>query len=81
MISLFVLLAAHEAASFKFGLFSKRQQQDSLAHSKHGEITSLPGYSGELASKHYGGYVSVGSRQLYYYLVESERAPADDPVV
>jgi carboxypeptidase C (cathepsin A) len=82
VISLCVFLAVHEAAGLSFGVFSKRQQ-DSLAHSKpnHGEITSLPGYSGQLASKHYGGYISVGSRQLYYYMVESERTPADDPVV
>jgi hypothetical protein len=48
----------------------------------HGEITSLPGFSGPLPSRHFGGYVSVGkSRQLYYYLVESERSLKDDPVV
>ena len=52
------------------------------AHQHHGEITSLPGYDGTFSSKHYGGYISVGGRRnLYYYLVESERNPANDPVV
>lgn len=40
--------------------------------SSHGEITSLPGYSGQLRSKHYGGYITVdekNDRNLYYYLV------------
>ena len=48
-------------------------------------VTRLPGFDGaQLPSKHYAGYVTVnetvGSR-LYYYLVESERDPARDPVV
>lgn len=78
-------LSVVHAAGWSLNLFnSSKQQQDSLAgkhRAKHGEITSLPGYSGELSSKHYGGYIGVGSRKLYYYLVESERSPADDPVV
>jgi carboxypeptidase C (cathepsin A) len=80
MLSL-LLLAVHTAG---FSLFSRQQSsRDSIAKHKpdHGEITSLPGYEGQLTSKHYGGYVSVGSRKLYYYLVESERSPADDPTV
>jgi serine carboxypeptidase-like clade 1 len=48
-------------------------------------VTRLPGFDGaQLPSKHYAGYATVnetvGSR-LYYYLVESERDPARDPVV
>ncbi|OQU78933.1 hypothetical protein SORBI_3008G073700 [Sorghum bicolor] len=48
-------------------------------------VTRLPGFDGaQLPSKHYAGYVTVnehvGSR-LFYYLVESERDPARDPVV
>ena len=48
-------------------------------------VTHLPGFDGaKLPSKHYAGYVTVnetvGSR-LFYYLVESERDPAWDPVV
>ena len=50
-------------------------------------VTSVPGYtagSGALPSKHYAGYVTVDEahgRRLFYYLVESERDPAKDPVV
>lgn len=56
------------------------QQQEWTA--THGQIRALPGYAGaQLTSKHYGGYISVGSKQLYYYMVESERDPANDPVV
>lgn len=47
----------------------------------HGPITQVPGYEGKLPSKHYGGYISVGNKQLYYYMVKSERSPATDPVV
>jgi serine carboxypeptidase-like clade 1 len=53
----------------------------------HGAITAVPGFgsaSGGAAppSRMYGGYVPVGrSKQLYYIMVESERDPANDPVV
>nr|CAB3459646.1 unnamed protein product [Digitaria exilis] len=49
------------------------------------QVTSLPGFSGgKLPSKHYAGYVTVDEghgRRLFYYLVESERDPAKDPLV
>jgi carboxypeptidase C (cathepsin A) len=57
----------------------EQQQQQWVA--THGAITSVPGYEGQLPSKHYGGYITVGNKQLYYYMVESERSPATDPVV
>ncbi|XP_011089617.1 serine carboxypeptidase 1 [Sesamum indicum] len=47
-------------------------------------ITSLPGFSGNLPSKHYAGYVTVDEshgKKLYYYFVESEGNPSKDPVV
>ncbi|CAD6268018.1 unnamed protein product [Miscanthus lutarioriparius] len=48
-------------------------------------VTSVPGFAGgKLPSKHYAGYVTVDEahgRRLFYYLVESEREPAKDPVV
>ena len=51
-------------------------------------VTSVPGYASgggaQLPSKHYAGYVTVDEahgRRLFYYLVESERDPAKDPVV
>ncbi|AQK40469.1 Serine carboxypeptidase-like 20 [Zea mays] len=48
-------------------------------------VTRLPGFDGaKLPSKHYAGYVTVDEHvgsKLFYYLVESERDPARDPVV
>ncbi|KAG2658299.1 hypothetical protein PVAP13_1KG217500 [Panicum virgatum] len=49
------------------------------------EVTEFPGFHGELPSKHYAGYITVGheqqNRHLYYYLATSERNPSLDPVV
>ncbi|KMZ74406.1 putative Serine carboxypeptidase [Zostera marina] len=47
-------------------------------------ITELPGFNGTLLSKHYAGYITVDEttgKKLYYYFVQSERNPAEDPVV
>ncbi|EXB61183.1 Serine carboxypeptidase-like 20 [Morus notabilis] len=47
-------------------------------------ITQIPGFSGTFPSKHYSGYVTVDQnhgRNLFYYFVESERKPSEDPVV
>ncbi|PAN05968.1 hypothetical protein PAHAL_1G186000 [Panicum hallii] len=48
-------------------------------------VTEFPGFHGELPSKHYAGYITVGheqqNRHLYYYLATSERNPTLDPVV
>ncbi|KAL5206451.1 hypothetical protein ABZP36_034660 [Zizania latifolia] len=47
-------------------------------------VRGLPGFDGALPSKHYAGYVTVDEqhgRNLFYYLVESERDPAKDPLV
>ncbi|KAJ8899307.1 hypothetical protein K2173_018281 [Erythroxylum novogranatense] len=57
-----------------------------LAHSapETALVTQIPGFSGTLPSKHYGGYVTIDEthgRRLFYYFVESERNPAKDPVV
>lgn len=41
-------------------------------------VPKLPGAKGALKSKHYAGYLPVdekAGRQLFYYLVESERDP------
>ena len=47
-------------------------------------VTSLPGYQGELPSKHYSGYMHTGdlsgqSGQLHYWFIESQNDPANDP--
>ncbi|KAK3136344.1 hypothetical protein QOZ80_5BG0432180 [Eleusine coracana subsp. coracana] len=49
------------------------------------EVTRVPGFTGaRLPSRHFAGYVTVDERhgrRLFYYLVQSERDPANDPVV
>ncbi|KAL6218501.1 hypothetical protein ACLB2K_011711 [Fragaria x ananassa] len=47
-------------------------------------ITQIPGFNGTLPSKHRSGYVTIderNGRNLFYYFVESERKPSEDPVV
>ncbi|XP_004510209.1 serine carboxypeptidase-like 20 [Cicer arietinum] len=47
-------------------------------------VTQIPGFNGTIPSKHYAGYVTVDEshgRNLYYYFVESEGKPSEDPVV
>eukprot|EP01044_Picomonas_judraskeda_P011311 COSAG03_NODE_1527_length_3932_cov_3.741978_6_plen_86_part_00 len=47
------------------------------------QITKLPGWSKELPSDQYSGYLDAGAgKHLHYWLVESESATAKtDPVV
>lgn len=81
-VTLYLLLCSSTAAAW--GLSWSRTsttEQQNQPKGQHGQIASLPGYAGDLPSKHYSGYISVGSRQLFYYAVESERTPAEDPVV
>ncbi|GMI70872.1 serine carboxypeptidase-like 20 [Hibiscus trionum] len=47
-------------------------------------VTQLPGFSGTFPSKHYSGYVNIDQnhgKNMFYYFVESERNPSEDPVV
>eukprot|EP00729_Bicosta_minor_P019937 gene19937-33852_t len=48
------------------------------------EITSLPGWEGDLPSKMYSGYLKVkgdlGNKYYHYWFVESEGNPNKDPV-
>ncbi|XP_050373394.1 serine carboxypeptidase-like 18 [Argentina anserina] len=47
-------------------------------------VTSLPGYEGDLPFTLETGYVGVGdsnTSQLFYYFVESQRSPAEDPLM
>ena len=44
-------------------------------------VVSLPG-APTLRSAHYAGYLaSTGAKQVYYHFIESESAPASDPIV
>ena len=50
------------------------------------EVTSLPGWPHKLPSKHYSGYLPVGTTSgvpghIHYWFIESENDPANDPVV
>ncbi|KAI4356289.1 hypothetical protein L6164_000321 [Bauhinia variegata] len=56
----------------------------SLSAPESALITQLPGFNGAFPSKHYAGYVTIDEshgRNLYYYFVESESKPSQDPVV
>jgi hypothetical protein len=59
------------------------EPQSVFSHHNH-EITSLPGFSGELPTRQFGGYITVDKkhgRHLYYYMVEAEGNPEEKPVV
>ena len=47
------------------------------------EVTSIPGWSGALPSKHYSGLLPVANstRMLHYYLQEADASPLDKPLV
>ncbi|WCJ37249.1 serine carboxypeptidase-like 20 [Euphorbia peplus] len=47
-------------------------------------ITEIPGFDGTFPSKHYAGYVTIdekNGKKLFYYFVESQGKPSEDPVV
>jgi len=45
------------------------------------EVTSLPGWTGPLRSKQYSGYIQIpGNKFIHYWLIQSERNPATDPL-
>ncbi|RAL43383.1 hypothetical protein DM860_012524 [Cuscuta australis] len=47
-------------------------------------VTHIPGFNGTIPSNHYAGYVTIDEttgKKLFYYFVESQRRPSEDPVV
>lgn len=49
-------------------------------------VEKMPGFAGDLPSKHYSGLLPVGklsgvSGQLHYWFIESTNKPSSDPVV
>eukprot|EP00729_Bicosta_minor_P006265 gene6265-9545_t len=50
------------------------------------EITSLPGWEGDLPTKMYSGYIPVGNTSgtkgmIHYWFITSQNNPETDPVV
>mmetsp|Transcript_62711 Transcript_62711/g.149608 ORF Transcript_62711/g.149608 Transcript_62711/m.149608 type:complete len:481 (-) Transcript_62711:246-1688(-) len=52
-----------------------------LAAPAEDKVSSLPGWSGDLPSTWYSGYLSFGVKHLHYVLVEAETSPQTAPVV
>ena len=45
-------------------------------------ITSLPGWDGDLPSKHYSGYLNITtSKHYHYWFIEAENDPENAPIV
>ncbi|PRQ22320.1 putative peptidase S10, serine carboxypeptidase, alpha/Beta hydrolase [Rosa chinensis] len=44
-------------------------------------VKSIPGFAGDLPFKLYTGYVSVGKAEMFYYFIESEGNPKEDPLL
>ncbi|KAK9941823.1 hypothetical protein M0R45_007516 [Rubus argutus] len=44
-------------------------------------VKSIPGFDGDLPFKLYTGYVRVGKLEMFYYFIESEGNPKEDPLL
>ena len=50
-------------------------------HGAVDEVTSLPGWDGELPSKMYSGFIDTPVGHVHYIFVEAEASPKTAPVV
>ncbi|XP_062021824.1 serine carboxypeptidase-like 18 [Rosa rugosa] len=44
-------------------------------------VKSIPGFDGELPFKLYTGYTTVNGSEMFYYFIESEGTPKEDPLL
>eukprot|EP00727_Mastigamoeba_balamuthi_P002068 m51a1_g11859 hypothetical protein (914) ;mRNA; r:503783-507973 len=66
------------------GLDSKKYSKLGMCAPEDHRILSLPGLTGKPAFAMYSGYVNIDAahnKNLFYWFVESERDPANDPLV
>nr|AZH81167.1 serine carboxypeptidase-like protein [Gastrodia elata] len=71
---------------FFFIIFSSSHPQLCYSHSNSvkNRITRLPGFDGELPFRLETGYVPINEEsgaEFFYYFVESERNPKEDPII
>ncbi|EFJ40593.1 hypothetical protein VOLCADRAFT_108101 [Volvox carteri f. nagariensis] len=87
MLAFFLLISGTRAARFVTRAVEKAEtpkRSNLTPDAAADKILSLPGFQNALPSNHFAGYVQVDEqrgRRLFYYFVESERDPANDPVV
>ncbi|GIL64198.1 hypothetical protein Vafri_18178, partial [Volvox africanus] len=90
ILAIFLLASGSLAARFvtrsveKTDVGARPRRNDLTPEAAADKIISLPGFLNTLPSSQFGGYITVDAnrgRRLFYYFVESERDPVNDPVV
>jgi carboxypeptidase C (cathepsin A) len=66
----------------RHGTTKEQQQQQRSLQAEHDRITKLPGLNYEPGFEQFAGYLDVApTRHVFYWYVESQSDPANDPVV